>query len=54
MSLCGVGWGLCMELRQLKYFIAVAERLSFSKAAQELHVTVPPLSRQIRQLEDEF
>jgi DNA-binding transcriptional LysR family regulator len=43
-----------MELRQLKYFIAVAERLSFSKAAQELHVTVPPLSRQIRQLEDEF
>jgi DNA-binding transcriptional LysR family regulator len=43
-----------MELRQLKYFIAVAERLSFSKAAQELHVTVPPLSRQVRQLEDEF
>ena len=43
-----------MELRQLKYFIAVAEHLSFSKAAQELHVTVPPLSRQIRQLEDEF
>jgi len=43
-----------MELRQLRYFIAVAERLSFSKAATELHVTVPPLSRQIRQLEDEF
>ena len=43
-----------MELRQLRYFIAVAERLSFSKAANELHVTVPPLSRQIRQLEDEF
>jgi len=43
-----------MELRQLKYFIAVAEQLSFSKAAQELHLTVPPLSRQIRQLEDEF
>jgi DNA-binding transcriptional LysR family regulator len=43
-----------MELRQLRYFIAVAERLSFSKAAQQLHVTVPPLSRQIRQLEDEF
>ena len=43
-----------MELRQLKYFIAVAERLSFSRAAQELHVTVPPLRRQIRQLEDEF
>jgi DNA-binding transcriptional LysR family regulator len=43
-----------MELRQLRYFIAVAERLSFSKAAQHLHVTVPPLSRQIRQLEEEF
>ena len=43
-----------MELRQLRYFIAVAENLSFSKAAQQLHVTVPPLSRQIRQLEEEF
>jgi DNA-binding transcriptional LysR family regulator len=43
-----------MELRQLRYFIAVAERLSFSKAAQHLHVTVPPLSRQIHQLEEEF
>jgi DNA-binding transcriptional LysR family regulator len=46
--------GVPMELRQLRYFIAVAERLSFSKAAHQLHVTVPPLSRQIRQLEDEF
>jgi DNA-binding transcriptional LysR family regulator len=43
-----------MELRQLRYFIAVAEQLSFSKAAQQLHITVPPLSRQIRQLEEEF
>jgi DNA-binding transcriptional LysR family regulator len=43
-----------MELRQLRYFIAVAEHLSFSKAARLLHVTVPPLSRQIRQLEEEF
>jgi DNA-binding transcriptional LysR family regulator len=43
-----------MELRQLRYFIAVAEHLSFSKAAQQLHVTVPPLSRQVRQLEEEF
>jgi len=43
-----------MELRQLRYFIAVAENLSFSKAARQLHITVPPLSRQIRQLEEEF
>jgi len=43
-----------MDLRQLRYFIAVAERLSYSKAAQHLHLTVPPLSRQIRQLEEEL
>ena len=43
-----------MELRQLRYFIAVAERLSYSKAAQHLHITVPPLSRQISQLEEEL
>ncbi len=43
-----------MELRQIRYFIAVAEHLSYSKAARELHVSVSPLSRQIRQLEDEF
>src|SRR5277367_2745530 len=43
-----------MELRQLRYFVAVADQLNFSKAARQLHVTAPPLSRQIRQLEDEF
>lgn len=43
-----------MELRQIRYFIAIAEHLSYSKAAQELHVSISPLSRQIRQLEEEF
>jgi DNA-binding transcriptional LysR family regulator len=43
-----------VEIRHLRYFIAVAERLSFSKAAKECNVSVPPLSRQVRQLEEEL
>jgi len=43
-----------MELRQIRYFIAVAELLSYSNAAKQLHVSISPLSRQIRQLEEEF
>jgi DNA-binding transcriptional LysR family regulator len=43
-----------MELRHLRYFVAVAENLNFTKAAAKLHLAQPSLTRQIHKLEEEL
>src|ERR1700755_2576624 len=43
-----------MELRHLRYFFAVAEALNFTKAAAQLRIAQPALSRQVQDLEDEI
>src|SRR6266699_1397486 len=51
----GPPWGdVGMEMHQVRYFLAVARTLNFTRAAEECNVTQPALTRAIKQLEDEL
>ena len=43
-----------MDIRDMNYFLQIAEYENISKAAEELHISQPPLSRQLRKLEEEL
>jgi DNA-binding transcriptional LysR family regulator len=44
----------CMEMHQVRYFLALSNTLNFTRAAEECNVTQPALTRSIKQLEEEL